>query len=188
MAQDYNGSFLEFGSYVCMPVFELLGCDYDDVRFHSMRAVNGVDAYTKAVFSFGGKSAEVKTGLGVKTEGQLLISGTNGYILAKSPWWLTKEFEIRYEDPNKKEVYKYAYEGSGLQYELKKFINNVNNINKINESDDLDSECRKVSIWTGTEACTNREISIATADVMENSSSGTDHRSRKNRKNCLARI
>lgn len=167
MAQDYNGSFLEFGSYVCMPVFELLGCDYDDVRFHSMRAVNGVDAYTKAVFSFGGKSAEVKTGLGVKTEGQLLISGTNGYILAKSPWWLTKEFEIRYEDPNKKEVYKYAYEGSGLQYELKNFINNVNNINKINESDDLDSECRKVSVWTGAEACTNREISIATADVME---------------------
>jgi len=42
----------------------------------------------------------------LKTEGQLLISGTNGYILAKSPWWLTKEFEIRYEDPNKKEVYK----------------------------------------------------------------------------------
>lgn len=85
-------------------------------------------------------------------------------------------------------MYKYAYEGSGLQYELKKFINNVNNINKINESDDSDSKCRKVSVWTGAEACTNREISIATADVMENSSSGTDHRSRKNRKNCLARI
>ena len=50
---------------------------------------------------------------------------------------------------------------------MKAFINNVNNINKINESDDLDSECRKVSVWTGTKACTNREISIATADVME---------------------
>lgn len=150
MAQDYNGSFLEFGSYVCMPVFELLGCDYDDVRFHSMRAVNGVDAYTKAVFSFGGKSAEVKTGLGVKTEGQLLISGTNGYILAKSPWWLTKEFEIRYEDPNKKEVYKYAYEGSGLQYELKIFIDNIKRKDEVNTKD-----------------CINSEIAIATAGVME---------------------
>ena len=62
---------------------------------------------------------------------------------------------------------------------MKKFINNVNNIKKINRANSSDSKCQKISIWTGTEACTNREISIAAADVMENSSSGTDHRSRK---------
>ena len=95
---DCNGSFLEFGSYTLLPVLTLLGCEYDDVTFRTVRAQNGVDAYTKAFIEYKDeyidKTAIVKTGLGAKTEGQLVVTGTNGYILAKSPWWLTKEFEV----------------------------------------------------------------------------------------------
>ena len=139
----YNGSFLEFGSYVMLPVFKLLGCGYSDVSFASVRAQNGVDAYTKAYFSYDGAMAEVKTGLGVKTEGQLLISGTNGYILAKSPWWLTREFEVRYENPNKREVYDYEYDGSGLQYELKEFVTAVLRAGNTEGNGGLSSEMGK---------------------------------------------
>lgn len=159
-APEYNGSFLEFGTYVMLPVFKLLGCDYKDVTFNSIRAQNGVDAYTKAYFTYSNGMASVKTGLGVKTEGQLLISGTNGYILAKSPWWLTKEFEVRYEDPNKKEIYKYSYEGSGLQYELRDFIKKIQNVGK----HEMSGTSYDTDI-TGTDRLKNE--SMAMAGVME---------------------
>lgn len=125
MNDKYNGSFLELGSYVLLPVIELMGCQYDDITFRSVRAQNGVDTYTKAFIDYKDKTAIVKTGIGAKTEGQLVITGTNGYILAGSPWWLTKEYEIRYEDSNRKEVYKYEYEDSGLQYELREFLRRI---------------------------------------------------------------
>lgn len=131
---DCNGSFLEFGSYTLLPVLTLLGCEYDDVTFRTVRAQNGVDAYTKAFIEYKDeyidKTAIVKTGLGAKTEGQLVVTGTNGYILAKSPWWLTKEFEVRYENPGKIERYRFGYEGTGLCYEVREFVHRIKNNDK----------------------------------------------------------
>ena len=149
---DCNGSFLEFGSYTLLPVLTLLGCEYDDVTFRTVRAQNGVDAYTKAFIEYKDeyidKTAIVKTGLGAKTEGQLVVTGTNGYILAKSPWWLTKEFEVRYENPGKIELYRFGYEGTGLCYEVREFVHRIKNNDK-----------KTVDI--------SDNISIAMAGVME---------------------
>lgn len=149
---DCNGSFLEFGSYTLLPVLTLLGCEYDDVTFRTVRAQNGVDAYTKAFIEYKDeyidKTAIVKTGLGAKTEGQLVVTGTNGYILAKSPWWLTKEFEVRYENPGKIERYRFGYEGTGLCYEVREFVHRIKNDDK-----------KTVDI--------SDNISIAMAGVME---------------------
>lgn len=149
---DCNGSFLEFGSYTLLPVLTLLGCEYDDVTFRTVRAQNGVDAYTKAFIEYKDeyidKTAIVKTGLGAKTEGQLVVTGTNGYILTKSPWWLTKEFEVRYENPGKIERYRFGYEGTGLCYEVREFVHRIKNNDK-----------KTVDI--------SDNISIAMAGVME---------------------
>lgn len=117
----YGGSFLEFGSYVLMPAVKLLGCNYRSVEFKSILAETGVDDYTKVFLEYDKGMAMGKTGLGVKSEGQLLVSGTKGYILAQSPWWMTKKFEVRFEDPDKREEYVFPYESSGLQYEVKCF-------------------------------------------------------------------
>lgn len=117
----YGGSFTEFGSYVLLPVVQLLGTEYADIRFKSLQDDNEVDWYTRGFLDYGGRMASVKTGLSVKSEGQLLISGTEGYILAESPWWLTRKFEVRYEDPNKREVYTFPFEGQGLRYEIEVF-------------------------------------------------------------------
>lgn len=170
----YNGSFLEFASYVLLPVIKLLGTDYDDVTFCSKRAQNGADAYTKAFFNYSGeRMAAVKTGLAVKTEGQLLISGTNGYILAKSPWWLTKEFDVRYEDAGKIEHYSYEYAGSGLQYEIEEFINHVNALKIISDKeDDADrySDYRHVGcedVYTGDASVRMEDVSVCIAGVIE---------------------
>ena len=122
----YGGAFTEFGSYVLLPILKLLGRDYREVEFLSILAENGIDAYTKAAFTFDNGLALVKTGVGVKTEGQLLVAGTKGYILAKSPWWLTQSFEVRFEDPNQKEVYASKFLGQGLRYEISDFVRAIN--------------------------------------------------------------
>lgn len=118
----YGGSFTEFGSYTLLPIVKLMGKEVRDVRFDSIKDENGVDLYTKAAFSFDNGLALSKTGVGVKTEGQLLIAGTAGYILVKSPWWLTQGFEVRYEDANKKDVYSSRFLGRGLRYEISDFV------------------------------------------------------------------
>ena len=67
----------------------------------------------------------------MKTEGQLVVSGTNGYLLAQSPWWLTRHFEVRYEDEDysdlsKIEVYEPTFRGDGLRYEISEFVMKIN--------------------------------------------------------------
>lgn len=118
----YGGAFTEFGSYTLLPIVKLLGKEYREVRFDSILNSNGIDGYTKASFIFDGGLALSKTGVSTKTEGQLLIAGTKGYILVKSPWWLTRSFEVRFEDPNEKEVYASKFLGKGLRYEVSDFV------------------------------------------------------------------
>ena len=123
---SYGGGFTEFGSYTLLPIIKLLGTNYQEVRFDSIKGENGIDLYTKASFSYEDGFALSKTGLGVKSEGQLIVAGTQGYILAKSPWWLTKSFEVRYEDSTKIEQYSTKFLGYGLRYEISDFAHMIN--------------------------------------------------------------
>ena len=50
-------------------------------------------------------SASIKVGKGVKTEGELVISGTKGYIYVPAPWWKTDYFEVRREYPTQYKRY-----------------------------------------------------------------------------------
>ena len=126
MDTRYGGAFLEFGSYTMLPIIKLLGAQYENVKVSSILAENGVDLYTKIYFDYPGGMATSKTGLGVKSEGQLLISGTKGYILAESPWWLTRKFQVRYEDPTQIETYSPKFLGDGLRYEISEFASRIN--------------------------------------------------------------
>lgn len=122
----YGGAFLEFGSYTILPIVKLMGVKYDKIKISSILAENGVDLYTKIYFDYPNGMATSKTGLGVKSEGQLLISGTKGYILAESPWWLTRKFQVRYEDPSLIETYTPNFLGDGLRYEIGEFALRIN--------------------------------------------------------------
>ena len=126
----FGGSFTELATYSMLPIFKLMGTEYKDVRFDSVLADNGLDLYTRTSFTFEKGFGTCKNGLGVKSEGQLIISGTEGYILAESPWWLTKKFEIRYEDPNRRDVREMAFLGDGLRYEVSDFVSMINGSNK----------------------------------------------------------
>ena len=69
--------------------------------------------------------ASLKVGQGVKSEGELIISGTKGYIYVPAPWWKTDYFEVRFENPAENKRYFYQLEGEGIRYELLTFINSI---------------------------------------------------------------
>lgn len=122
----YGGSFLELGSYCLLPVLKLFGCKYDTIAFESIHGENGLDHFTKASLTFQKGLATVTCGLGVKSEGRLLIAGTKGYIVAEAPWWKTTYFEVHFEDADKVEKYSERFLGDGLRYEISALLKQIN--------------------------------------------------------------
>ena len=122
----YGGAFLEYGGYPLLPIFKLLGINYNDILIYSITGKKGIYLYTKIHMSYPQGFGMAKMGVGIKSEGQLIIAGTKGYILAKSPWWQTRRFEIRYEDPNKVDPYELRFQGDGLRYEIGDFVSKIN--------------------------------------------------------------
>lgn len=125
-ASQAGGSMYELGSYPLLPIVKLLGTSYENLNIYS-RVQNGVDMYTKGVFRFPHATASFKVGLGVKTEGNLIISGTKGYAYVPAPWWKTDYFELRYEDQNRNKKFFYQWDGEGLRYEIQEFISCIFN-------------------------------------------------------------
>ncbi|MBR5686541.1 MAG: Gfo/Idh/MocA family oxidoreductase [Prevotella sp.] len=121
-----GGSFYELGSYPLLPIMKLMGTGYQNLNIYS-RMENGVDIYTKGVLRYDKAVCSFKVGLGVKTEGNLVISGTKGYAYVPAPWWKTDYFELRYEDQNKNKKFFYSWDGEGLRYEVQEFISCIYN-------------------------------------------------------------
>ena len=122
----FGGSFTELGSYVCLPVLKLLGKEFEEIRFETIKGRNGLDIFTKLSLSFPNGIATATCGLGVKSEGRLLIAGTKGYIVAEAPWWKTSYFEVHYENPGETEKYSERFLGEGLRYEISDFLSMMN--------------------------------------------------------------
>lgn len=122
-----GGSLYEMGSYPLLPIMKLLGTEYKDINIYSRLNENGVDVYTRGIMRYRGAVASFQLGLGVKTEGNLVISGTQGYVYVPSPWWKTDYFELRYEDQNRNKKYFYKWDEPGLRYEIQEFVSCIVN-------------------------------------------------------------
>lgn len=127
---NYGGSFTELASYALLPIIKILGTDYEDVKFQSIKAENGLDMYTKVMLTYQNAMALGKVGLQVKSEGQLIISGTKGYIKVDAPWWKTQSFEVCFEDSSQNEKYFSKFAGDGLRYEISDFVSSINGYDK----------------------------------------------------------
>lgn len=123
---EYGGSFTELGSYCILPVIKLLGADYKNLRFDSINGDNGLDLFTRATFKYDKAMATITCGLGAKSDGRLLISGTTGYIVVEAPWWKTSYFEIHKGNENIVEKHSEPFAGDGLRYEISDFLAMIN--------------------------------------------------------------
>ena len=125
-ATQAGGAMTEHAPLTVMAIVKLLGIEWKDVSFHTKRE-NGVDIYTKGVINYPHATSSFTLGIGVKTEGNLVISGTKGYVYVPAPWWLTDYFEVRYEDQTKNRKFFYSYDGEGLRYEIQEFLSMIVN-------------------------------------------------------------
>lgn len=120
----YGGSMNENACFPLLPIFKLLGTEYENINFYS-KIKNEVDIFTKAVFRYPTAVASFQVGLGVKTEGNLVVAGTKGYAYVPAPWWKTDFFELRYEDQTQNKKFFHTWAGDGLRYEIKDFISAI---------------------------------------------------------------
>lgn len=116
-----GGSILSLAAYPLLAIFKLLGFDYNRVDFISHK-VDDVDILSKINFIYDDAMASATVAINAKAEGDLVISGSKGYIYVPAPWWKTEFFELRFEDVNLNRKYFYKFEGEGLRYELVEFL------------------------------------------------------------------
>lgn len=116
-------SICAWGPTALLPIFQILGTNYCESKIYTYYLDKQIkfDAFTKIDFAYYNAVASIKVGRGVKSEGDLVISGTQGYIYVPAPWWKTDYFEIRYENPENNKRYFYQLDGEGIRYELVAF-------------------------------------------------------------------
>ena len=110
-----------------LPIFQLLGTDYTRSTIVSAfsEQIGGFDIFTKIDFLYPQATATLKVGKGIKSEGELIVSGSEGYIYVPAPWWKTDYFELRYEDQDKNKRYFYQLDGEGIRYEIVNFVKSI---------------------------------------------------------------
>ena len=124
---DYSvrwNSITQWGPTAMLPIFEILGTDYTDCQIFSniLDKEHHYDTFTRIIFTYPDAVASLKVGNGIKSEGELIISGEKGYIYVPAPWWKTDYFEVRYEDQTKNRRYFYQLDGEGIRYEITVFL------------------------------------------------------------------
>ena len=121
---DGVGSLCSWGPNALLPVFQILGTNYKSKQIQSLfdDEEEHYDLFSKISFIYPHAVASIKVGKGVKTEGELVVSGTTGYVYVPAPWWKMDYFEIRREDPTQNKRYFYQLDGEGIRYEIVSFI------------------------------------------------------------------
>lgn len=129
-------SICTWGPTTLLPIFSLLGTEYRNKTITTHLLKEDFDSFTKIAFIYPNSVASIKVGKGVKSEGELIVSGTKGYIYVPAPWWKTDYFEIRFENPTYNRRYFYQLDGEGIRYELVTFLKAIRFGRKIDNIND----------------------------------------------------
>lgn len=137
-----QNSICDWGSTCLLPVLSILGINYKKKHFSTyyLDKKNNFDLFTKIDLYYDNAVATLKMGKGIKSEGELIISGTKGYVYVPAPWWKTDYFEIRYENPLDNKRYFYKLNGEGIRYEYIDFLKQIKGIKCFSNVDSNISE------------------------------------------------
>lgn len=118
------GSLAAWGVFGLMVVFQVLGTAYKEKHI-VVQQREDYDTFDDIQLIYEHAVAHIKAGIGVKSEGELIISGTKGYLYVPAPWWKSDYFELRYENPADNKRYFYQVEGEGIRYGLIEFLHAI---------------------------------------------------------------
>lgn len=117
----YDSSTFRMSTRTLLPALVFLG-----PHFEQAQVICGYEkdycTWAKYNLLYKTASATLKTGRGVKTEGSMVITGTDGYVYVPAPWWKLEYFEVRYEDLRDTRKHYYECVGEGQRYMLKQFF------------------------------------------------------------------
>ena len=117
---------------------------------------NDFCTWTKVELLYPTASATLSAGRGMKTEGDMVITGTQGYVYVPAPWWKTEYFETRAENVGDAKKYYYAFAGEGHRYEAFEFL-------RLMRARKAGSECEPMQ---------SKEDVLAVTDLVERFISG----------------
>lgn len=123
------GSLHYWGPVALLPIFQLLGTDYLEERMvvKASSLDSEFDEFAKVDFLYPTAAASIKVAVNAKSEGSLVVTGTEGYIYVPAPWWKTDYFEVRFEDQRENKRYFYQLDGEGIRYMLVSFVKAIEN-------------------------------------------------------------
>lgn len=124
--KDYPDTFMAQGatnilsSYPSLLVNKVLGVSKDITFFD--QGTEGYDVSNLIISKhMGGAIGISNVATGIKSEGDAVISGTKGYVYIPAPWWITKQYHVRFEDEKKSQTFSYEFDGCGLRYMIAEF-------------------------------------------------------------------
>ena len=120
-------SISAWGPTALLPIFQILGVNYrkKSILTHYADSSKNFDAFTKIEFIYEDAIASIKVAKLAKAEGNLIITGTKGYVYVPAPWWKTDYFEIRYEQQEDNRKYFYQLDGEGIRNEIVLFLKSI---------------------------------------------------------------
>lgn len=138
-------SICAWGPTALLPVFQILGTNFVNKNIITwlLDKDKKFDGFTKIDFLYSESVASIKVAKAAKSEGELIITGTKGYIYVPSPWWKTDYFEVRYENSNDNKRYFYQLDGEGIRYEIVAFVKSIADYTNKNRYSYVD---KKISI------------------------------------------
>ena len=150
--QNKWNSITAWGPTALLPIFQILGTNYceKNITTKYLDKDHKVDAFTKIDFTYPNAVASIKVAKAAKSEGEMIITGTKGYIYVPAPWWKTDYFEVRFENKDDNRRYFYQLDGEGIRYEALAFVKACNNPSNNQKQ------------W-----CISEEISVAISKVMK---------------------
>ena len=96
------------------------------MSLHSWRdPEDKVETFSTGLIKYSEATAIFTVGLSAKSEGDMTIAGTKGYIYVPSPWWKTEYFELRNDMGQTTRRVFCPFVGDGLRYELADFVNAI---------------------------------------------------------------
>ena len=123
---DGWNSICMWGPVALLPVFAIMGPDPSEVQIISKRNDGSTeDSFVFINLRYKNSIANIVVGDGIKSESDLVISGTKGYIYVPSPWWKLEYFEIRFENQSSNRRYYYELMGEGIRLMLSTFLKNI---------------------------------------------------------------
>ncbi|MBE6924323.1 MAG: glycerol-3-phosphate cytidylyltransferase [Ruminococcaceae bacterium] len=120
----YMGSLYDWGPIALLPIIKMYESQCESSELISFQKEE-FSYFTRGFLRYPNATASIRVGKGMKVEGELVITGTKGYLYVPAPWWLTEYFEIRSEDLRQVKKYYFNYEGDGFRYMIYNFLHSI---------------------------------------------------------------